>query len=364
MVDGLRGAALDLYRGHGLAGAPLKGASTIPCIEDIVCLDVESTGLGTGPGTVPFLVGLAWVETSGRLVVEQRMMGRFDAEPAMLDWLTETLQARGKLIITYNGSTYDLPLLESRYVLHRRAAPFGGCSHLDCIWPARQLWKGTVDDASLGTLERSVFGHTRPRDLPGSMIPGVWTRYVRTGDRGRLDDVLAHNVEDLVTLLGLASVIASAHRGEKVGGVQVQSNLGWMRMRRGVQHRAVDAFQRALAVEPAHLPALRGLARAFRKLGERDEERTVLVRWIDAEKDFDPLPYEALAKNLEHHMKDYADALRVTEDALSIVARRFALQGDIDREVRARLEHRRARLRRRIGLGATREERGIVRGSA
>ncbi|MYA79358.1 MAG: hypothetical protein F4X39_02370, partial [Acidobacteriia bacterium] len=159
-------------------------------------LDTETTGLAGGAGTCAFLVGVGTIEDGG-FRVRLFFMRDYDEEAAMLAALAEFLQWRD-VLITYNGKTYDVPLLETRYRLARKPFPFGRLHHLDLLHGARQLWKLRMESCKLTHLECEVLGFLREGDLPGELIPYYYFEYLRTRQAFRLVPLFPHNVIDIV----------------------------------------------------------------------------------------------------------------------------------------------------------------------
>ncbi|HXH84049.1 MAG TPA: ribonuclease H-like domain-containing protein, partial [Candidatus Tectomicrobia bacterium] len=165
----------------------------------LLFLDTETTGLAGGTGTYAFLVGAAFVD-GDRLVIAQHFLRDFDDEPALLAAL-EPLLARAAAVVTFNGAGFDVPLLETRFVLARRRWPV--LSHLDLLRPARRVWSGWLGDCRLSTLERAVLGVEREVDVPGPLIPTLYFDYLRSRRAGPLTRVFAHNRDDVLTLVAL-----------------------------------------------------------------------------------------------------------------------------------------------------------------
>jgi len=182
-----------------------------PCRDGLLFIDLETTGLAGGAGTYAFLVGCAWFD-GGSFRIRQYLMSNPMVERAMLGAVAE-LAGEAGTVVTYNGKTFDLPLIETRYLFHRLETPFAGLPHVDMLHPARRLWRGhgvdgaddsaTMFDAGgcrLSTLERTLCGFEREGDVPGFEIPSRYFRYVRTGDARPLEGVLEHNRLDLLSL--------------------------------------------------------------------------------------------------------------------------------------------------------------------
>src|SRR2546426_255155 len=148
------------------------------------------------------VVGGELVETgAGSLVVAQLFMRDLDEEPALLAALAPLLERAGG-VVTFNGAGFDLPLLETRFVLARRRWP-ATLPHLDLLRPSRRVWTGCFDDCRLGTLERDVLGLAREEDVPGALIPSLYFDWLRRRRAAPLARVFAHNRDDVLSLAAL-----------------------------------------------------------------------------------------------------------------------------------------------------------------
>ena len=165
-------------------------------------LDLETTGIAGGAGTYAFLVGLAWYQ-DGCLRVRQFFLSNFAAERVLLEAVAGVADLCGA-VVTYNGKSFDLPLIETRFQLHRLETPFTGMPHVDMLHPARRLWRDD-EGGRLMTLEQTLCGHVREGDVPGFEIPSRYFHFVRTGDPRGLAAVMEHNRLDLVSLAMLTA---------------------------------------------------------------------------------------------------------------------------------------------------------------
>ena len=169
--------------------------------------DTETTGLAGGTGTRAFMIGAAdWID--GRFRIRQLTITSMAAEAAMLrafaGWLSEDT-----VLVSYNGKSYDAPLLATRYRLARLPNPLTGLGHLDLLHPVRRQWKGAWENCRLATVERQLLGVVREDDLPGSEAPAAWLTYLRGGSANNLRRVAHHNAQDLKSLAGVLLHIAS-----------------------------------------------------------------------------------------------------------------------------------------------------------
>jgi uncharacterized protein YprB with RNaseH-like and TPR domain len=163
-----------------------------------VYVDTETTGLSGGSGTLAFLIGLAVVEQEA-LVVTQYLLTRFTGEAHLLAVFGDALTPDDRLV-SYNGKSFDMPLLSCRYRMHGIAHTFGQLPHLDLLHPVRRLFGKRWPDCRLSTLEARLLGFRRQHDLPGSEAPSAWTDYLRQGRAERLRQVVEHNRQDIVSL--------------------------------------------------------------------------------------------------------------------------------------------------------------------
>ncbi|MBA3235949.1 MAG: ribonuclease H-like domain-containing protein [Chloroflexi bacterium] len=186
--------AIDRERLAGLPGQP-------PPDVPLVCLDTETTGLATAAGTVAFLVGLGWWEGRDRFRQVQLLLPDHGDEPALLTAIAATIPASAWLV-TYNGRSFDWPLLVARYRLARRQAPAHG-GHVDLLPVVRRLFRHRMADARLRTAERSLLGINRVGDVDGWEIPGRYLGFLRGGSADELVDVVRHNDQDVRSLARL-----------------------------------------------------------------------------------------------------------------------------------------------------------------
>ena len=317
--------------------------------RSVIFLDTETTGLSSGAGTVAFLVGVGRWSDSG-FTVEQYLMRDYHEERAMLLGLRESL-AEVQALVTFNGKAFDIPLLQSRFVLARQRWPTG-ILHLDLLHPARRLWKLRLGNCCLANLECQLFGIEREDDIPGHLIPQVYFRYVRTRNPQGVGSILSHNRQDIETLARLALRI-----GETFSG-QASEELAPLDLFSAGRY-AHALGERELATRWNEAALLRGLpedreveakkAKAAR-LKEQKKYSEAAELWQDLSKRSQAFledVQEELAIHYEHRKGDLEEALRLSEHALAQLRDRATLK---------KWEHRRARvalkLARRKSVGA------------
>jgi uncharacterized protein YprB with RNaseH-like and TPR domain len=328
-------------------------------------VDLETTGLSGGAGTVAFLVGCGWFDL-GAFQVRQFLLTSYASERALLCAVAECFGATS-LLVTYNGKTFDVPVMETRWLFHRMPLPLESVRHFDMLHPARRLWRtreGTAPDGTeggcrLGTLERVLFGVNRVGDIPGMDIPARYFRFLRSGDALPLEPVLEHNRLDLMSL---AAVCAHAVQLVEEGTPRCRDAaeavaLGKVYERAGCADRAIAAYRRAAADPAAHVDVILeaiyrvGLrlrrdrryadaADCWRRLLEvkqpRHGRRSTLLAPLRQ------FAVEALAIHHEHRERDYEGAKELTLQLLD-----ESVDGDVRPKTEA-TRNRLARLERKI----------------
>lgn len=312
-------------------------------------LDTETTGLGPGAGNVAFLVGLAWFDdgssalTNGgdaparppALVVEQLLVRRLGEEAPVLARIAERL-ANASMLVTFNGKSFDMPVLRTRFVMGRMEIP-AEPPHLDLLHVARRLHKARGIGATLGTVEREVLGFVRENDVPSGEVSACYLHFLRTADPRALMGVVEHNAWDVVSMAALVGLY-----GEPLEGSQLEAGDLV-----GVARTLKRAGSAALAYEVAEAAVVRGAgheatrARAEIAKARGDKARALADFEALAASVDDPRVRLELAKLYEHHAKDASRALELVE----------AGTGEAD-EQHAR---RKARLRRKVEKATAKE---------
>jgi uncharacterized protein YprB with RNaseH-like and TPR domain len=334
-------------------------------------LDTETTGLSGGTGTYPFLIGLAWWD-SGGLQVEQLFMRDFHEEHSILHELSVRLAER-PVLVTFNGKSFDWPLLENRFTMTRAIKTPKLSAHLDLLHPSRALWKLRLGSVRLVELERHVLdaprlGWHRDDDVLSSMIPQHYFDYIRGGPAEPLAAVIRHNQMDLRGLAAILAridgLLAAAERADQ--DVESLDLFGLSRFlhKRGERDRAHSACSQALdlGLPAEHRPkARRELAQHAKRRGDH-EHAVSLWNELAAESAATTADSEALdaihaceelAMYYERRVKDLDRAVEFICLALAKVKRlRAASRSFYATPKLARIEekllNRAARLRHRI----------------
>jgi uncharacterized protein YprB with RNaseH-like and TPR domain len=313
----------------------------------LLYLDTETTGLAGGTGTYAFLVGVGFFDGDD-FEVRQFFMRDLDEEPALLTALEEIFR-RFDGFVTYNGSGFDLPLLETRFVLGRRRFP-GEVFHVDLLAPARRLWSDRLADCRLGTVEQHALRFTRDDDLPGALIPTVYFEYLRRKRPDELPRVFEHNRHDILSLAALTGWVADAVVRAPIPELEPEALAGLGRLLEMTEpERSLACYRMALdsgLSTPSRERLLLRLALGEKRRARWDEARVLWEAAARAPREFDPRPWEEIAKVHEHRRRDLAAARGVVEEALALARRHRASE-----RVLAAFEHRLERLVRRIERG-------------
>lgn len=320
--------------------------------EQWLFLDTETTGLAGGSGTYAFLVGVAWWEGGG-LEIEQFFLREYSEERSLLYALGERLADR-RVLVTFNGKSFDWPLLETRYRMSRKISVPTPRAHLDFLHPARNLWRLRLGSVRLSELERHVLGWDRGTDVLSGLIPQIYFDYVRGGSPERLIPVFHHNQMDLRGLAALSSRILSLLSDAENEGTDGLELFGVSRIceRRGENTRARKLYEKSIAsVLPAETDraARRSLARLAKREGDF-ELACDLWKGALGNSRHGYEAYEQLAIYYEHKARNPEQARQVVRQALNELRRANQL-GDIApsayREIKARFDTRMERLERK-----------------
>jgi uncharacterized protein len=318
-------------------------------------LDTETTGLSGGSGTCAFLIGVGSIDEEG-FRVRQFFMRDYNEEPSVLHALTAHL-ARFDVLITYNGKSFDQPLLETRYTMCRARHPFVRMEHLDLLHGARRLFKLRLESCRLVNLENQILGVERESDVPGELIPYYYFEYLRTHLAFRLIPIFHHNVLDIVSLACLTGVIPAAFRDPE--NIQVRHGADLLGLARWLQmsgrlEEAHRLMRRAIDLGLADQHLFRALFDCGSLEKKLALENAALATFTDLSLSPNPYrarAYEELAKHYERKEKNFHMALECVRAAR-------ALEDSEPRTNRQRrLEIRCAAAARQPGLKADRPRR-------
>ena len=357
------GEHLSLHCWHGGHAACIPDAAALRLLvtnapdevadpEQWLFLDTETTGLAGGTGTYPFLVGLAWWEGGG-LEVEQLFMREYSEERSLLAALAERLDER-PVLVTFNGKSFDWPLLETRYRMTRTIPPPEPRAHLDFLHPARNLWRLRLGSVRLSQLERHVLGWERGADVASELIPSIYLDFVRAGRAEPLVPVFQHNQMDLRGLAGLSTRILSLLSDEEGTSQDGLELFGVSRIceRRGEVKRARKLYEQSILStlpEETNRAARAALARLAKRDGDLARAHELWESAVGNSREGYEA-YEQLAIYYEHEARNPRRALALAREALDQL-RRANQMGTIAaakyHKTKERFEYRLLRLERK-----------------
>ena len=318
---------------HGLQKldmtASLKGIASClndPVIEDasiseLCFLDTETSGLSGGTGTYPFLIGV------GRFMGTQFQLSQFfmrdPGEEAAQLLALESYLDTSKILVTFNGKAFDVPLLNARYTLNSWKSPLINFTQIDLLHLARKLWRNHLSSRTLGNLEVEILGIQRSSDeVPGWMIPQLYFDYLRSGDARPLKNVFYHNAMDVLSMATLLDRIAKLilspldvddiHKNELAAIGRIYEDLGDFEM-------AVRLYQQSLENmdhDEIYWDTLQRLSFIYKRASHHDQ---ALELWRKAAQQGYIYAHIELAKHYEHRISDYANAIQWTEKAIDLI---------------------------------------------
>lgn len=279
--------------------------------EDFVFLDTETTGLAGGSGTYIFLAGCGYF-TNDVFIVKQFLLTDHQNEYAFL-YHVATLLKSFKGIISYNGKSYDVPLLKTRFILNRLAEDFERFIHIDLLHCSRRLWKKHLKECNLGNIEKKLLGFVRQDDIASADIPGKFVAYLQTGTVELLSPVYKHNCIDIMSMVSIAILAAAAFdcsQNEKIAAHTDKRSLFKVFMALQEYDAAFQLAEKSYEDNDVHL--LLDYSYALKKRGNFDKAVKVWEHLI-AQSSFIEPAYLELAKYFEHRECTFSKALDIID---------------------------------------------------
>lgn len=318
-------------------------------LEKFAYIDIETTGLSSGSGTFAFLIGAGRFESD-----EFRLVQFFLHDPseelAQLAALEEFLSPCA-VIVSFNGKSFDLPVIKTRYITNGCLPPLINIAHLDLLHLARRLWKKRLPNCALGELEVRILGKKRSeQDVPGWVVPDLYFDYLQTGDARPLLGVFYHNEVDVVSLAALLNYMS----GVIFDPMNLPADLsldvisiGKLYADLGFFEKAAKIYQYGLSLgnisDDEYWLAIKQLSFINKKSGDIS---SAIEYWELAARNREIYAHIELAKIFEHRNKDYKTALCWTQIALEIISGEQSVINQI--QWLEALQHRKNRLERKL----------------
>ena len=327
---------ITISAGLNISGEVLACLSRDPAFKKLdlstaLFIDLETTGLSGGTGVIPFNIGMGYYR-GDKFWVGQYFLGEPAAEEKMIKALNRFLtEMNFQSVVTYNGKAFDIPLLETRFILHREPFLLSGLPHLDFLFPARNLWKHKHESCRLFHLAREVLETGRDEDIPSAEIPWRYFQYLQTGNFELIEPILYHNAEDILGLLGVV-VMGASFFSEDSDTCQADAmdlfGAGKVMEKVGEVEKAANFFERALngtLSEEAGLSTRRRLSIQHKR--NRLWEKAVPL-WLEMASleilSSDVLfSLRELAMFFEHQEKKYTEAQKMAEEGF-VLSRGFS----------------------------------------
>lgn len=321
--------------------------------EDFVFLDTETTGLSGSTGVYAFLVGLG--RFNGDVFRLSQFFLRHPEEElahlaAMLEFIGDC-----RNLVTFNGKSFDIPILTTRCLLHGMGTPFKGMHNIDLLLLARRLWRERLPSRTLLNLEAQILGFTRAEeDVPSWIIPQLYIDYLHTDDARLIRNVFYHNAKDILSMVTLYNHITSLLSLDLTNGELPETatydliGIGRIYESVGRLEDAARFYRQSLVShlsESVYLQILERLSLLYKRLGDWSNAIDLWKQAAQAEQIY---AHIELAKYYEHREHDYNTAVELTQTALEqLFNRDNPYQIDLDQ--RNSLEHRLERLKRKLG---------------
>ncbi|QNK55232.1 ribonuclease H-like domain-containing protein [Paenibacillus sp. PAMC21692] len=293
--------------------------------ESILYLDLETTGLGVGTGNVPFMTGFAFVQ-GNKFIIEQSLIRHPAEEYAMLYDLEQRL-SNYRYLVTYNGKTFDWPLVQNRMIMNAMGRELKQPLHLDFLHPSRSIWRNTLASCKLSHIEEERLGIFRTEDVPGSLAPQLYFQFLADGDPAPLEGVFLHNELDLLALACLSIRFGHLLREDIFRRIPypeeteelVRTGLWLEHM--GKSELAEELFGRALLHEEPSPSALNKLAARDKKAGNWQRAVVLWQKVVHASgNSLSASGHDAcieLSMYFEHRSKELHQSLHYCAEALA-----------------------------------------------
>ncbi len=288
-------------------------------LTDFIFLDTETSGLAGGTGTYAFEVGVGRFTPEG-FKLAQFFMRHPGEEPALLAGITKFVDGM-KAVVTYNGKSFDIPLLNTRYTLMGMTSPFTAIDHFDLLPLARRLWRIRLESRTLSNIERKILGVERgEEEVPGYLIPEMYFEYLKNQDARPMAGIFYHNAVDILSLAGLFSHMAFLlhhPHSEKIQHGEDVVALARFFESMGDLQQAERLYQKALQAnltEDLYWDTVKRFSYLLKRKGVWE---AALSLWETAAETGAPYAFEELAKYYEHRQIDLQRAHQWTTQGMA-----------------------------------------------
>ena len=306
-----------------------QGKGAMYDLSSLLFFDLETTSLSTGTGNYPFLTGLGYV-SGNNFIVEQFFMQDYSSEAAILRYLLKYFREFPSLV-TFNGKSFDVPLIKSRYRLNRVPGFPVHIQNIDLLHPCRAMFRSVYDSCSLKTMEERSLGIFRDDDIPGWQIPDVFFTFQKEGSDPRLKNVIQHNKIDITSMATLLLFIDGIYQMVRDGDYQELPDTIYLNLARHLYRRDIDLFIDIVDFcGPTILQdhsLFKKYSTALKRKGMRDR---AVAFWKE---EMSLFSIEELAKHYEHIEKNPLEASSYCRAAFDLIERELTSGKDTTREI-------------------------------
>lgn len=287
-------------------------------ISEFIFLDTETTGLSGGTGTIPFMIGAARFN-GDQFVLEQFFLRNPAEEKAQLAALTEFVDG-AKAVVSYNGKSFDIPIINTRYILNRLSNPFDEMGHIDLLHITRRVWKRRLKQCNLGNIEKEILEFYRTdEDIPGYLVPEFYRNYVADGDASQIAGIFYHNEIDVVSLSALFTTLAAILEdptSDKLSHAEDIYSIGRLMESLDREVLAEQLYASEHFIKSNREELILSLISRARICKKNKNYSDALPLWIQANNLGSIDAALELAKYYEHIARDYSNALAITDQLL------------------------------------------------
>lgn len=314
----------------------------------VIFIDIETSGLHHSSGTFAFLIGIGrFVQTGFHLT--QIFMDDPSQEQALLIHLSSLTEDYHGLV-SFNGKSFDIPLLSSRYALIGEKTNLGEMPHFDLLPLARRLWRNSLSSKSLHSLEINVLKFIRTsEDVPGWYVPELYREFLILKDARPLKGVFYHNAMDILSMAAVYSCISGILYAPKSNTIQHRVDLASL----AKLYEDLMDFETAIRLYASNISDVPDEQRKeillrwslLEKRRRNYSQAVALWKWAAQSDDISAMV--ELAKFYEHTQKDYEEAIRWVEIAMDAInnCKSYVIN---QQELKLALAHRCSRLRHKL----------------
>jgi uncharacterized protein YprB with RNaseH-like and TPR domain len=303
-------------------------------LHDLIFFDVETTSLSTGTGNYPFVCGIGFCDDDD-FIVEQLFMEEYSDERAILEYMIEIFQ-NAKAVVTFNGNSFDLPLIKNRYMINRVYDFPVEIPSFDLITPSRRIFRSLFENCQLQTLEKNVLGFERVDDIPGWQVPDIYFNYQKSGNAHDIPGVIEHNMYDIFSMYVLIQILAEIFQNLNSGNYEKIEKKSLLSLAKHLYKQSPDLFLDVARYLGDCIFEDKGVFERFSIILKRNSEwERAINYWKNDESIFS---FVELAKYYEHKEGSFDKALEYCFKALEI---------EIDSKIQEALNKRIERLKRK-----------------